>query len=133
MEIRNYKDSDYDEVKKLYDDSGWFDSETDAQSRLKNKIDKNSDSILVAVIENKIVGTVSFLEDSRIAILFRLVSPDKNIREKLIEAGINNLKSFGYKEVHIIAPEEDKDRQSEYEELGFKKGKIYQWMWRKIV
>jgi len=49
IKIRKYLDSDFESVKKLYGDSGWFDPETDSEFRLKDKISRNESSILVAI------------------------------------------------------------------------------------
>src|SRR4051794_13609004 len=74
LDVRRYTLIDYLSVKELYEAAGVFDPETDAEERLLAKVEENPDSILVATDENgTVLGTVSLIEDGRIAILFRLV------------------------------------------------------------
>ena len=136
IHIRPYAKQDYPDLRQLYEESGWFDPETDAEDRLGVKIERDSNSVLVAFSDDQAVGTVSLIEDGRIALFFRLVSKEgekaSTIRAQLLEEGEKILKQRGYKEAHIIAPENDRVRQDEYEQYGFKKGKPYRWMWKKI-
>lgn len=136
IQIRSYNPGDYSSVKQLYEDSGWFDGETDAEERLKAKSERDPQSLLIAINPDDVVGTVSLIEDGRIAIFFRLVTRDgedaPQIRAKLLTAGETIFKDRGYSEAHIIAPEEDQSRQNEYEQNGFQKGNPYRWMWKKI-
>ena len=58
--------------------------------------------------------------------------PYNPIFPKLFEQETENiLKQKGYPEIHIIAPEENKQLQNEYHEFGFQKGNPYRWMWKK--
>ena len=136
IEVRNYNPGDYPAVKQLYDNSGWFDPETDAEDRLNAKSERDPQSLLVAIQDDDLVGTVSLIEDARIAIFFRLVikeAPNSDdIRSKLLSQGETIFQKKGYREAHIIAPEEDISRQQEYEQDGFQKGNPYRWMWKKI-
>lgn len=133
--IRPYTPTDYSSVKKLYKDSGWFDPETDAAERLKQKIERDPESILVAT-SSQIVGTLSLIEDGRIALFFRLITIDGDlageIRKRLLTEGQTVFQKRGYNEAHIIVPENDKERQEAYEANGFVKGEQYRWMWKKI-
>lgn len=136
LQIRNYNATDYSEVKQLYEDSGWFDPETDAEEKLKAKSARDPQSLLVATTSDSVVGTISLIEDGRIAIFFRLIAKDNGdapqVRSKLLSAGETIFKERGYSEVHIIAPEEDQSRQHEYKQNDFQKGNTYRWMWKKI-
>lgn len=136
IQIRSYEPEDYDSLKVVYEKTGWFDEVTDAEERLKQKIQKLHDSVLVAEVDGEIVGSVSLIEDIRIAFLFRLVAKDgngeKEIIQALIDEGEKRLKEKGYEEVHIFVKEEDADRQMIYSEKGFEKGNKYFWFWKKI-
>lgn len=132
IQIRSYTSGDYPSVKKLYKDSGWFDPETDAEERLKIKSERDAESLLVALERENIIGTLSLIEDGRIALFFRLIGTAEEIRNTLLKAGEEVFKKRGYKEVHIISLEEDHNRQSDYETYGFKKGNLYRWMWKKL-
>jgi hypothetical protein len=136
IQIRNYEPNDYQAVRQLYKDSGWFDPETDAEERLKAKSERDPQSLLVATDPDNILGTVSLIEDGRIALFFRLVTKDGDdapaVRKRLLAEGEVIFKQKGYNESHIIAPESDTDRQNEYQQNGFQKGNPYRWMWKKL-
>ncbi len=136
LEIRSYCPQDYPVVKKLYQVTGLFDPETDAQHRLDAKAHRDPASLLVAVQQPDIVGTVSLIEDGRVAIFFRLVAigaQQAEIRAALLAAGQQIFGQRGYKEIHIMAPEQDYDRQRELHKLGYKTGRDYRWMWRNVT
>ncbi len=132
MRIRSYKLVDYPRVEALYQEFGWFDPETDSEPRLAEKIKRDPNSILVAEKGREVVGTVSIIEDGRIAWFFRLNAKSSFIRKKLIQHAEELLKQKGYKEVHIFAPLNDQDRQKEYIQEGFILGKEYKWAWKKL-
>lgn len=135
IEIRSYTPRDHEQVKGLYEESGWFDPVTDAEERLKAKVEKMPDSILVAAEDSLVVGTVSLIYDERMALLFRLVTRNgegRVIRQRLLEEGQSVLREWGAEEVHIIAPVEDNKLQQEYVERGFIRGNKYRWMWKNI-
>jgi GNAT superfamily N-acetyltransferase len=138
LDVRGYTLIDYPSVKALYEEAGVFDPETDAEDRLLAKVEENPDGLLVTTDEDgTVLGTVSIVDDGRIAILFRLVvKPGEHahmIRMRLLNDAETILKEYGYNEVHIIAPEEDKPIQDEYAHYGFTKGKPYRWFWKKIT
>ena len=76
MIVRQYKTSDYERLKALYLDSltfgGQFDEARDAASRLQKKIESDPDAILVAEQDGELVGSVSIIDDGRVACYFDL-------------------------------------------------------------
>lgn len=130
--VRRYFPSDYDALRKLYEDSGWWDEVTDAEKRINNQIEKEPNSILLAYNNEKIIGTVTLLFTGRLGLFFRLVGDTKEIRTLLLQSGEEIFKETGYSETHIIAPDDDIERQKEYTEYGFKLGKNYMWFWKKV-
>ncbi len=138
MRVRNYKTADYEQLKALYLDSstfgGQFDEARDAPERLKKKIEANPDAILVAEIDGKLVGTVSLIDDGRVAWLFRFAAkkdhPEalKALHEKAIEI----LKSRGHTQVLVYTPVGNTDLDSRYEQLGFTKGGDFTCYWKKV-
>lgn len=136
LRIRNYSHNDYPAIKKLYEESGWFDPETDDEGKIRTKTEGDPQSILICTDVNDLVGTISLIEDGRIAIFFRLITKNvedaPQIRSKLLAEGEVIFKQRGYNEAHIIAPEEDIDRQNEYQQNGFQTGNPYRWMWKKL-
>ena len=137
LDIRRYTLIDYLRVKALYEEAGVYDPETDAEERLLAKVEENPDSILVATDEDgTVLGTISIIEDGRIAILFRLVvkpgTAEHVLRMRLLHDAERILIEYGYREIHIIAPEENHTIQEEYLHYGFTKGKPYRWFWKKV-
>jgi hypothetical protein len=135
--VRAYTDSDYEKLIRLYEKSRDFkvDPETDAQKKLAEKIRRDPDSILVIASDNDLLGSVSIIEDGRIAILFRMVAigPDQNaLLSSLVEKAEKLLKAKGYAEVHSIAPEGNTQSLSQRKSMNFTLGKKYVWFWKKL-
>ncbi|HVZ12261.1 MAG TPA: GNAT family N-acetyltransferase [Patescibacteria group bacterium] len=133
MKIRTYQKEDYPSLKSIYEKSGWYDAETDDEERIKDQIEKNPNSILVAEEDGKIVGTVTLLFTGRLGLFFRLISDSAEKNSELLKAGEKIFKDEGYNEVHILAPADDTNKQNEYENYGFNSGKNYKWFWKKII
>lgn len=134
MNIRPYVPSDYYLLKQLYEKEGVFDKETDREMRLQDFIKKNPKAFLICIDNNEIVGTATFLDTGRIALVFRLVTieyyDEEKVRKELLERAENYFKDKGYKEMHILALESDESKHNIYESLGFTKGNTYRWFWK---
>lgn len=138
MTIRQYKPADYEQLKSLYLDSstfgGQFDEAKDAADRLKRKIEADPDAILVAEYNGKLTGTVSLIDDGRIAWLFRFaVQKDQTealnaLRDRAVEI----LKSRGHSQVLVYTPVGNAELDNRYEQLGFTKGGNYTCFWKEI-
>lgn len=139
MEIRNYKPEDYNQVKELYQDSslfgGQFDIERDAPDKLMASIGDDSQSVLVCEVSNKIIGTVSLIEDKRVAWLFRFAvqkgDDEKEVAKVLYDKAIGILKERGHKQVLVYSPVGNEPLDNRYIELGFNKGDDYTCYWKK--
>lgn len=140
MEIRNYKPEDYNQVKELYQDSslfgGQFDVERDAPDKLIAGIGDDSQSVLVCEINNKIIGTVSLIEDKRVAWLFRFAvqkgDNEKEVAKVLYDKAIGILKERGHKQVLVYSPVGNESLDNRYIELGLNKGDDYTCYWEEI-
>ena len=138
MNIRNYKAEDYSQVAELYKDSslfgGQFDIERDAEEKLASCTEEDPQSILVCEVDNKIIGTVSLIEDKRVAWLFRFAV--QNGKDEAIKA-LNNkaieiLKERGHKQVLVYSPVGNEPLDNRYLNLGFQKGSDYTCFWKEI-
>lgn len=73
--VRPYQPADYDRVAGLYRTSklfgGQFDDNRDSEERLQKRVEADPDAILVAEDGGNVVGTISLIEDGRVAWLFR--------------------------------------------------------------
>ena len=140
MNIRNYKPEDYGQVKELYQDSslfgGQFDEERDAESKLTAHSNADPQSILVCEVDDKTVGTVSLIENERVAWLFRFaVQKDNNEAEAtkaLYDKAISILKERGHKQVLVYSPVGNEALDNRYLKLGFNKGDDYTCYWKAI-
>lgn len=140
MIIRSYTPLDYDQVVSLYKQpelyGGVFDEARDAEEKLRKRIEADPDAILVAQDNGNIVGTVSLIEDGRVAWLFRFcvqkLSNEKEIAQTLFENAIASLKAKGHTQVLVYTPTDKPELHKRYEELDFKKGGDYTCFWKEI-
>ncbi len=139
IKISYYQDSDYEEVLALYNDGktfgGQYDDARDTKEKLSTLIEMKIWSILVAKIDNRIVGTVTLFEDSRAAWLYRFAVQKENeleISKKLSQEALSILKEKGHSQVLVYAPAENKNFENRYLQLAFNKGGDYTCYWRDI-
>ncbi|MGV8142255.1 MAG: GNAT family N-acetyltransferase [Candidatus Pacearchaeota archaeon] len=130
MEIRNYKPSDYESLRHLYQSFGWFDESVDSKDMINKQIKKDPGCILVALSNDKVIGTITMLATGRLALFFRLISQEESVRKELLKKGEEFFIKKGYKRIDIVAPEEDEARHKEYVKNGFNKGNPYRWFWK---
>lgn len=135
MKIRTYGPSDYEQLKALYLNGsfygGQFDEARDSEERL-NKTGR--DSILVAEDGGVIVGTVSLIDDGRVAWLFRFAVKDNNqeTSRALKERAVEVLKSRGHMQVLVYSPMNNEQLDQRYKDLGFNKGGDYTAYWLEL-
>lgn len=135
LTIRPYSPSDYKQVAALYKlkelYGGVFDENRDSNEKLKKRIENDPDSILVAEEGGKIVGTVSLIEDGRVAWLFRFVVIENNekIIQALLKCAEEALLKKGHHQVLVYTPSGNKDLYKRYKKLGFTKGADYTCYW----
>ncbi len=141
MTIRPYNPADYDQLAALYKQSelygGQFDENRDSEERLAKVTDADPEAILVCELDGKIIGTVSLIEDGRVAWLFRFaVLPGEEATEAiklLYEKTSEILKSRGHKQVLVYAPVGDANFANRYQNLlGFEKGSDLTCFWKNI-
>lgn len=138
MEVRFYKPSDYQALANLYKQSDQFkfNEVKDSEEALKKKIERDPESLLIAEDNNQIVGSVSIVEDGRLALLFRLVAVPGDNHDAILKALTDEveviLKKRGFLEMHNTAPMNDLNALMERRKLGFEEGSVYTWFWKKI-
>ncbi len=133
LAVRNYTPADYPDLAALYKQSelfgGQFDENRDGEERLARKIASDPESILVCESKGKIVGTVSLIEDGRVAWLFRFAvvkgEHEEAVTTALSEKALAILRDRGHKEVLVYAPAGDQGFEERYKKLGFEKGTDY--------
>jgi predicted N-acetyltransferase YhbS len=138
MIVRSYEPSDYEQLKALYLDSdtfgGQFDEARDASDRLKKKIEADPDAILIAVEDDRVVGSVSLIDDGRVAWLFRFAVPldGADTAQALHDKAVAILKARGHSQVLVYTPVGNTDLDGRYNQLGFTKGSDYTCFWKEI-
>jgi len=134
-EIRNYNPSDFPHVKAILEEGKLFYEQIDNAGALEKKIKQAPDTIIVAIEEERVVGTVVIIPDF-FPFLFRLaVHPDfrkRGIGRQLMQRGEEILKSKGYDHVNILVASNDLELQEYYERQGYEKGKNYTWMFKEF-
>jgi predicted N-acetyltransferase YhbS len=140
MRIRPYDPKDYPQIASLYRQShlygGQFDENRDSAERLQKRIEADPDAILVAEIDGSIVGTISLIEDGRVAWLFRFaVAQGKHEAEAtnlLYESAVRALKAKAHTQVLVYSPEGNLKLDERYARLGFHPGGSYTCYWKNI-
>ncbi len=138
--IRNYRHEDYEAIKALYLQSGLyggqFDLARDSEEKLDAVTKADPQSILICEQGGKTLGTVSLIENGRVAWLFRF-AVEKTIAEKevlktLYEAACDILRSRGHDEVLVYSPLDNENLDQRYLDLGMNKGGAYSCFWRSL-
>lgn len=136
--IRPYTDSDYQQLKELYGHSEWyggvFDEARDGRERLGSKIADDPEAILVYEQDGELLGTISIIEDGRVAWLYRFVvrDNDQQITAELYDAAAKILKSRGHSEVLIYTPAGNEELSSRYHTLGMQQGSDYTCFYKEL-
>lgn len=133
--VRSYQDSDYEQLKELYQHTEWyggvFDEARDGRERLKNVITHDPHAILVHETESIIDGTISIIDDGRVAMLYRFVVPPEmdDTTSELYRAAISTLKARGHSEVLVYSAVDDEALDQRYLKLGMTRGGDYACFW----
>jgi hypothetical protein len=128
MKIRKYTNSDYEALIELFQSQNEFsvDIVTDSRERILAKVNRDSAPMLVAEDGGALVGSVSIIEDGRIAWLFRAVAKSESIFQDISREVESTLKERGYDEGHWFGPDTD-EAIKRRTALGFTKGSVYRW------
>lgn len=136
--IKQYKLEHYDGLKYLYVHSEWyggvFDEARDGQERLAQKIADDPQAILVYERDGELLGTISIVEDGRVAWLYRFVVKDfdPEITKELYDAATKILKERGHSEVLVYTPVGNKNLDARYDSLGMTKGGDYTCFYKEL-
>jgi hypothetical protein len=139
IKISYYKPGDYQGILNLYTQEstfgGQYDDARDTEEKLNTLSQMKIWSILVAKINEKIVGTITLFEDSRAAWLYRFAVQEEHeieISDLLNKKAIQILKEKGHSQVLVYAPKDNIKLEKRYKEIGFNKGGNYTCFWREI-
>lgn len=125
MEIREMNISDYNEVYSLWTNCTGMglNSIDDSKLGIERLLIRNPKTCLVALENDKIVGTILAGNDGRRGYIYHTaVSPDfrrRGIGSALAEKVISTLKNLGITKVVLVAFSRNKDGNAFWEKLGF--------------
>ncbi len=136
IRIRTYNPAtDYEALLTLLRDQSSFGGVVDDARDSVEKLAANPDSILLAATEDGLVGTVTLLENGRVAWLYRFAAmeaSEEEIRMALWKEAKQRLGALGHTQLLVYAPTGDAHFHDQYTELGFQKGNEYTAYWQNI-
>lgn len=140
IQLRSYQDSDYEHLKRLYEDSslygGQFDEARDGRVRLRNIIERDPEAIWIALINDIIVGTISIIDDGRVGMLFRFAvqrgSMEQEVAKCLHKKSADVLRERGHEQVLVYTPVGEEHLYERYDDLGMNKGNNYTCYWEEL-
>ena len=136
--MRPYQDSDYEQLKELYQHSEWyggqFDEARDSRQKLAKVIAKDPDSIWIYEDSGQVLGTISLIEDGRVAWLFRFAVKDNNLKiaKELYDKAVEIFKSRGHTQILVYTPVGNQTLNNRYQSLGMTKGNDFTTFWTDI-
>ncbi|NTV41003.1 MAG: GNAT family N-acetyltransferase [Candidatus Moranbacteria bacterium] len=136
ISIQHYNDSDYDDIKNVLKDGDLFDEVWEDRQNLKRKVERDPESILLAISDNKIAGCVFIVEDGWNAFIWRL-SVLKDFREQgigkqLMKKAEEIIKTRGIKESSIFVRSKNDLLKDWYTKQDYLKTSDYTFMYKKL-
>lgn len=111
LKIRNYQDNDFNKLEQLLKDTGLYYESVDKKEIFKKKIEHDSESIIIAEDDDKIIGTVFIIYDPWNPCIYHLgVHPDyrnKGIGNKLMDEAEGRLIARGSEITTLFVDEEN--------------------------
>lgn len=138
IKIRSYRKIDYSAVKAILQEANLFNEVWDSEANLSGMIEKDPQSIIVAVNDKSVVGNVFIIRyGSKIAWLFRLAVKknyrNQGIGSQLIKHVQKIAKKRGANEVGFYVDANNLDLQAFYQKKRFKTSrKPYIYMWKEV-
>ncbi|HSX09868.1 MAG TPA: GNAT family N-acetyltransferase [Candidatus Saccharimonadales bacterium] len=120
--FRNYGKDDYSSVKEILIEGSLYDETWDSEDALEKRISEKPDSIVLAVLDNRVVGCV-YLVDDILPLIFRLAVKEKyrkkSIGKMLIEEASKRLKEHGHTEIGLFVDSKKEKLKEWYRRQGF--------------
>jgi len=136
VSIRNYDpEKDFEAVRDNLMTEGMFDDDWDAEEKLRDFVQKKPNGILVATIDDKVVGSV-FQTDLLYPYIYRLIV-DPNYRrvgigDRIMNAVEEQLKKLGHDQVGIFVDESHEEAKQWYLKRGFQPTGLYRAMYKDL-
>jgi ribosomal protein S18 acetylase RimI-like enzyme len=135
--VRPYVDADYEQVKLNLEEADIFDSGMDTREILKEKVKQNPGSILVAQIDNNVVGNVYIIDDAWFSGIFRLAVRKEHrggdVGRILMQKAEQYLKDKGHSEVMIFVNDKYDRLINWYKKQGYQHtDNKFKALWKKL-
>ena len=136
--IRTYTDEDYESLRKLYEHPDWFggifDEARDGRKRLADKVNSDPESLWLYERKGQLVGSISLVDDGRVAWFFRFVVKDNDsvVAKELYDKAVSIFKARGHSQVLAYSPVDEPVLAKRYADLGMTKGNSYTAYWTDI-
>ena len=134
--IKFYEDSLYEEVIKILQEGNLYDETWEARENLKRKIERDPQSILVAVDNNTIIGCVFIVEDGWNGFIWRLCVKEshrkKGVGLLLMQKAEEIIKQRGIKESSIFVDPKNETLQEWYKKQNYIKASNWTFMYKKL-
>jgi ribosomal protein S18 acetylase RimI-like enzyme len=139
ISIKSFSKKDYKKVKEILQEADSFDKYWDSEKNILGRIKIDNDSVLIAIENNKIIGTISTnLFGPQVATIYRLVVKkefrNKGIATLLIKHVESILKSKGVIEIGMYVNANKKELQEFYKKRNYSSSTNtpYIYMWNKL-
>lgn len=136
MEIQPFTIDQYERVKEILVEAGRFDDVWDSRLHWEEKIQKEPNSILVAMEGEQVIGCILIIRDPWTSFLFRFAVDSeyrgKGVGSALLEAAEEALRSEGVDEVTMFVSADEEELHAYYEKRGYKKGGTYRCMYKPL-
>jgi len=134
--IKFYKDDFYADVKQILKESNLYDETWETKDHLKHKIERDPQSILIAVDNNKIIGCVFIVEDGWNGFIWRLCVKEshrkKGTGSLLMQKAEEIIKNRGIKEASLFVDTKNESLQEWYKKQGYTKTSDWTFMYKKL-
>ena len=133
--IRQYTPADYADVRKNLEEGRLFYEPMDSEEQLTRLHEQSPQSLIVAEQDGTVVGNVIVLHDWG-PLVFRLAVRkefrNRGIGTQLMEAAEEQVRSEGFREIHLMVDAGDIEVLNYYRKRQYKEGHLYRWMSKEL-
>jgi ribosomal protein S18 acetylase RimI-like enzyme len=145
--ITYYQDSYYEQVKQILQNAQLYDEKWEARENLKRKIERDNESILIAITpisnpntkitdQHQVVGCVFIVEDGWNSFIWRLCVKQnyraKGIGTLLMQKAESIIKNRGITEVSLFVDPKNDELQNWYKTQNYIKASDWTFMYKKL-
>ena len=125
IKIRNYQKKDYSQVASILKEADLYDEVWDSEDNLSGMNDKDSESIIVAELDDLVVGNLFIIPyGNKVSYLFRLAVKTQHrqqgIASSLMKHATNIAKNKGVTEIGLYVDSKNQELQSFYKNEDIK-------------